>query len=109
MTRKGAVGQRVCRTCRANRLGLWHLARWAVVQTVLLGHLVVRHEDVEYRFLEPRERLGTVGRLDDVASVRGVSLRTQRPTESTVLASQDTVPAPLGAFGSADDPFASFY
>ena len=38
MTRKGAVVQRVCRTCRVNRLGLWHLARWAVVQTCFLGH-----------------------------------------------------------------------
>ena len=37
MTRKGAVVQRVCRTGRVNRLVLWHLARWAVEQILLLG------------------------------------------------------------------------
>ena len=54
--------------------------------------------------LSAGSRAGSIGRLDDVESVSGVSLRTQRPTESAVIPSQNSLPAPLGAFGSADDP-----
>ncbi len=43
-----------------------HLAALQDLQAVLLGHLVVRHEHVEHRFLESRKRRRAVRRFDDV-------------------------------------------
>src|SRR4029450_1279375 len=43
-----------------------HLAALEDVEPALLGHLVVGHENVEDRFLQPRECLRAVGRFDDV-------------------------------------------
>ena len=54
--------------------------------------------------LSAGSQTGSVGRLEDVDSSSGVSLKTQLPTENAILPSQDGVSAPLGAFGSADDP-----